>query len=234
MVSRTALHDGEAENEELLTAGARLLGFELTPHQIGAFGQYRSLLSFWNSRLNLTAVRDPALIVRLHFLDCLSVVSVLRRDGSILDIGSGAGFPGIPVKLMLPDKRVYLVEPRRKRANFLRQVTRVLKLTDVHVVESRLEDLSLQPIIPPVNETITRGLSDIRGFLKVSGELLAPSGLAVLMQGPRGAAVLDDLRSGLSGCGLIEGRSIRFELPFGGERRTILTFPKVRKASPGS
>ncbi len=233
MVSRTAPHDGEAENEELLTGGARLLGFELTPRQIVAFGQYRSLLSLWNSRLNLTAVREPELMVRLHFLDCLSVVSVLGRDGSILDIGSGAGFPGIPVKLMLPDKCVYLVEPRRKRANFLRQVMRVLKLTDVHVIESRLEDLSVQTI-PPINETITRGFSDTRGFLKMSGELLAPSGVAILMQGPRGAAVLDRLRSGLAGCGLIEGQSIRFELPFGGERRTLLTFQKVQRASPES
>ena len=231
MVSRKEPHD--TENEELLITGAKFLGFELTPQQIGAFGRYRSLLSFWNSRLNLTAVRQPELVVRLHFLDCLSVVPILRRDGSILDVGSGAGFPGIPIKLMLPDKRVYLVEPRRKRANFLRHVMRVLKLTDVHVIESRLEDLSAQPI-PPMEETITRGLSDTRGFLKVSGELLAPSGIAILMQGPKGAAVLDDLRGSLSGCGLIERQSIRFELPFGGERRTVLTFQKMQRASPES
>ncbi len=224
MVSRK-VPDDETRNEQLLIAGARSFHLELSARQIGAFGQYLSLLSFWNRRLNLTAIREPELVIRLHFLDSLSVVPLLSADGSILDIGSGAGFPGIPIKLMLPKKPVYLLEPRRKRANFLRQAMRELKLADVHVVEGRAADLSGEPL-PPMTETITRGFSDAPGFLEVSGEVLAPNGIAFLMHGPKGAAVLDKLRACLSSCGLSEGKSIHFELPFGGERRTVLTFPK--------
>ena len=224
MVSRK-VPDDENRNEQLLIAGARSFHLELSAHQIGAFGQYLSLLSFWNRRLNLTAIREPELVIRLHFLDSLSVVPLLSADGSILDIGSGAGFPGIPIKLMLPEKPVYLLEPRRKRANFLRQVMRELKLADVHVVEGRAADLSAEPL-PPLTETITRGFSDAPGFLGVSAEVLAPNGTAFLMHGPKGATVLDELRACLSRCGLSEGKSIHFELPFGGERRTVLTFPK--------
>ena len=225
MVSRKVPHGDETRNEQLLIEGAKSFHLELSAHQIRAFGQYLSLLSFWNQRLNLTAIREPELVVRLHFLDSLSVVPLLSAHGGILDIGSGAGLPGIPIKLMLPDKPVYLLEPRRKRANFLRHVMRELKLTDVHVIERRAGDLSAEPL-PPMKETITRGFSDAPGFLEVSGEVLAPNGVAFLMHGPKGASVLDELRACLSSCGLSEGESIHFELPFGGERRTVLTFPK--------
>ena len=225
MVSRKVPHDDEARNGQLLIAGAKAFGVELSPHQVRAFGQYLDLLAFWNQRLNLTAIREPELVVRRHFIDSLSVVPLLSRDGGILDAGSGAGFPGIPIKIALPGKTVYLLEPRRKRANFLRQVARELQLADIHVIEKRLEDLSTEPL-PSMRETVTRGFSDIPGFLKASAGLLSPGGTAVLMQGPKGTALLDELRDLVPGYGLAEGESSDFELPFGGERRTVLTFRK--------
>ena len=114
----SATNTAKNEHERLLIAGAKSFDLQLSPIQTEAFSHYLSLLLFWSTRLNLTAIRDEELVVRLHFVDSLSVVPLLRRDGSLLDIGSGAGVPGIPIKLVLPDKSVYLVEPRRKRANF--------------------------------------------------------------------------------------------------------------------
>ena len=213
------------KNERLLTAGARSVDVELSPLQTRAFRDYLSLLSFWGARLNLTAIHEEELVVRRHFVDSLSVVPLLSRDGCLLDIGSGAGFPGIPIKLAVPGKPVYLVEPRRKRANFLRHVARELKLTGLQVIESRVENLSGGEL-PFIAETITRGFSDIRGFLRVSGGLLAPGGVSILMQGPKGAAVLDDVREDLAEHGLSAERTVSFELPFGGERRTVLMFRK--------
>ena len=212
-------------SERLLTAGAVCFDVELSPHQTKAFRDYLSLLSFWGARLNLTAIHDEDLVVRRHFIDSLSVVPLVSRHGSLLDIGSGAGFPGIPIKLALPGKPVYLVEPRRKRANFLRHVARELKLTGLHVIESRIEDLAGEGL-PAIEETVTRGFSDIPGFLKVSGSLLAQGGLCVLMQGPKGAAVQDQVREELPEYGLRPERNVSFELPFGGERRTVLLFRK--------
>ena len=213
------------KNERLLTAGAGSFHVELSSLQAGAFRDYLSLLSFWGARLNLTAIHDEELVVRRHFIDSLSVVPLLSRDGSLLDIGSGAGFPGIPIKLAVPDKPVHLVEPRRKRANFLRQVARELKLTGLHVIESRLEDLAGEGL-PPIAETITRGFSDIRSFLRISGDLLAPRGISVLMQGPKGDAVLDEVQGELPEYGILAERTVSFGLPFGGERRTVLMFRK--------
>lgn len=225
MVSRKLPNDNGAMNEQLLTAGARSFDLDLSARQVAAFGQYLSLLSTWNSRLNLTAIREPDLVVRLHFLDSISVTPLLSANGGLLDIGSGGGFPGIPVKIMLPDKPVYLVEPRRKRANFLRHVIRELKLGDIQVMECRAGELSTETL-PPMKETVTRGFSDAPGFLEASGEVLAADGVAILMHGPKGLAALEDVRSCLPRCGLAEGESVHFELPFGNERRTVLTFPR--------
>lgn len=213
-------------DEQLLTDGARSFDLALSLQQIAAFASYRSLLSVWSARLNLTAIREDPLVVRLHFLDSLSVVPLLSRAGALMDIGSGAGFPGIPIKLAAPEKPLYLVEPRRKRANFLRHVIRELSLTDAHVIESRAEDLPTEEL-PPMMETVTRGFSDILGFVKASGKLLGPNGTGVLMQGPKGSAVLDEIRDCLSLHGFAEGRTVRFSLPFGSEQRTVLTFTKV-------
>ena len=216
----------DTKNQQLLIAGASVFGVELSSHQFDAFDQYLNLLGFWNQRLNLTAIRDPDLVVRRHFVDSLSIVPFLSRDGGILDVGSGAGFPGIPIKLALPGKAVHLVEPRRKRANFLKQVARELQLADVHVIERRMEDLSAEPV-PSMRETVTRGFSYIPGFLKASADLLGPGGLAIVMHGSKGMTLLEELRACIPGYGLTEGKSSHFDLPFGGERRTVLTFRKT-------
>ncbi|MDE0214280.1 MAG: 16S rRNA (guanine(527)-N(7))-methyltransferase RsmG [Deltaproteobacteria bacterium] len=215
-----------ASAEQLMIDGARSFDLELSPRQLAAFAGYRHLLSVWGARLNLTAIREDALVVRLHFLDSLSVVPLLSRADALMDIGSGAGFPGIPIKLVSPEKPVYLVEPRRKRANFLRHVIRELDLTDAHVIESRAEDMPTADI-PPMMETVTRGFSDIPEFVKASGKLLGPNGTGVLMQGPKGPAKLDELRGWFSLYGFTEGPTVRFSLPFGSEQRTVLTFKKV-------
>lgn len=224
MVSPTVPQD--TRNEQLLIAGAEAFGVELSSHQVEAFGRYFGLLGFWNRRLNLTAIRAPDLVARRHFVDSLSVVPFLSGDGGMLDVGSGAGFPGIPIKLALPGKTVHLLEPRRKRANFLRQVVRELQLADVHVIEKRMEDLSAERL-PSMRETITRGFSDIPGFLKASADVLGPGGVAVVMQGPKGMTLLDELRACIPGYGFTEGESSDFELPFGREQRTVLTFRKT-------
>ena len=217
---------GFSNDEQILIDGARSFGLALSPQQIAAFASYRSLLSVWGARLNLTAIREDPLVVRLHFLDSLSVVPLLSRADALMDIGSGAGFPGIPIKLVSQEKPVYLVEPRRKRANFLRHVIRELDLTNAHVIENRAEDLSIAGL-PPMMETVTRGFSDIPGFVKASGQLLGPGGTGVLMQGPKGPVMLDELRGCFSLYGFAEGQTVQFPLPFGSEQRTVLTFKKV-------
>jgi 16S rRNA (guanine527-N7)-methyltransferase len=132
--------------EDLLRAGAERLGVRLDPAQVEAFGRYLAELLHWSSQINLTGLRGPEEIVRGGFLDSLSCLALLPRDAHrALDIGPGAGFPSIPLKIARPHFAITLVEASRKKASFLRHVTRCLALSDVRVVQERAEHLARNP-----------------------------------------------------------------------------------------
>ena len=126
----------------VLLEGADILGLSLSPHQLAQFERYALDLVEWNRRANLTAITDPLDIVRKHFLDSLSVLSVcpLESGARIIDVGSGAGFPGLPLRIARPGLNVTLLEATRRKCDFLRHVVGALALDGVHIVNARAED----------------------------------------------------------------------------------------------
>lgn len=132
--------------EDLLIAGARALGLRLTQGQVAAFRAYQEEIRRWSARVNLTALRDPEDVVRAGFLDslaCLPLIPLGARRA--LDIGSGAGFPALPLKLLRPGLAFTLVEASRKKATFLRHIVRTLRVTEVRVVQRRAESMAGDP-----------------------------------------------------------------------------------------
>ena len=123
-----------------------LLGFQLTTRQITAFQRYEAELLEWNARMNLTAIRDPTGIRSKHFLDSLTCLPVLfeKPPQSLIDIGTGAGFPGIHLKIMLPKMRLTLVESVGKKLDFCRHVVNILELEEVAYFQARAEELGQQ------------------------------------------------------------------------------------------
>jgi 16S rRNA (guanine527-N7)-methyltransferase len=120
-------------------------GAGLTEEQLRAFAEYLRLLREWNEKFNLTAISQPQAIVTKHFLDSLTVASVvdLTRAKSLVDVGSGAGFPGLALKIAFPRLRVTLLDALQKRINFLQRVAEALDLRDVTFVHARAEDAVL-------------------------------------------------------------------------------------------
>jgi len=133
---------------QLLSTGAAQLGLSLTPDQLTLFDQYQRELLVGNEKINLTRIVDPDEISIKHFLDSLSLVVALpdpTTDLNVIDVGAGAGFPGIPLKIALPNLRLTLLETTGKKADFLRHVVDVLSLPNVRVVNARAEEAGRQP-----------------------------------------------------------------------------------------
>lgn len=131
-----------------LAEGLRDMGYEMDPAVVAQFETYREELLHWNERTNLTAITDPLEVEVRHFLDSLTVLQVLAGllgSGArlrIIDVGSGAGFPGIPLKLMAPEIRLTLLEATGKKVDFLRQVVSRLGLSTTEVVYGRAEEVA--------------------------------------------------------------------------------------------
>jgi 16S rRNA (guanine527-N7)-methyltransferase len=181
---------------------------------IELFRQYHDLLCEWNHRMNLISRYDETRIVRRHFIDSLSLLSFagIPAQTRLLDIGSGAGFPGIPIKICRPDIHVLLLEANRKKGLFLNHLIHELKLSDVRVIIGRAE----QPIEkkPVVEWVISRAVSDAATLVEWSTPYLNPSGSRIiLLKGPGAQNELDNLPDRISPLRILASRYITF-VPF--------------------
>lgn len=171
--------------DDLLVAGARALGIRLEAEEVKAFSAYREEVVRWSARTNLTALREPAEIVHEGFLDSLVCLPLIPAQASrVLDVGSGAGFPALPLKLIRSDLCFTLVEASRKKASFLRHMVRSLRLRDVRVLNLRAESLAQEPSeLGAYDLALARAVAPlpdqaglVRPFLRSGGLFLAQVG----------------------------------------------------------
>jgi 16S rRNA (guanine527-N7)-methyltransferase len=130
----------ETENRNLLVGGAKAFGIDLVEKSVEAFDLYLRELLKWNEKMNLTAIRSEKGIILKHFLDSLSVFPHLPKISSLLDIGSGAGFPGIPLKMIQPPLEITLIDSVRKKVDFQNHVIRTLGLKGIEAIHGRVQD----------------------------------------------------------------------------------------------
>ena len=142
---------GQPQMEKLIE-GTRKLGIELNASMVEQFELYYQVLIEWNKKFNLTAITDYQEVQIKHFLDSLTVTIALTKQEltktglSIMDIGTGAGFPGIPLKIMLPQSRLVLLEATTKKVTFVRYVAQRLELENVEIVDGRAEEVAHLPL----------------------------------------------------------------------------------------
>lgn len=177
------------ENEKLLASGIREIGLPSTPEQVTALITYLGELKKWSRAYNLTGLKTDRDIIIRNFLDSLLFCLVIPDElSSLADIGSGAGFPGIPIKILRPDLQVVLVEPTQKKALFLRHVCHGLGLKGIQVIDKRIEDVSGIT----VDALVTRALFTVKDFVKKAGHLLNANGIFILSKGPKLQEELDE------------------------------------------
>jgi 16S rRNA (guanine527-N7)-methyltransferase len=160
----------------------RPYGVAISPEVIEKIGAYISLLLKWNRKISLTTVTDPAEILKFHFGESIFATSALNFSQSRLaDVGSGAGFPGLPLAMVIPDLDVTLIESNTKKCAFLAEVTRELQIANVTVFRGRMEDLPESS--PPFEFIAARALGHHEDFLVWSMKRLTAHGKVVLWIG---------------------------------------------------
>jgi len=177
----TTLAAGPAQAElgRRLDKGAAELGLSLGRDDRNKLLQYLALLEKWNQAYNLTAIRDREKMVSGHLLDCLAVIPYMTGT-RVLDVGSGAGFPGIPIAVARPDTQVALLDSNHKKAAFLRQAVADLQLNNATVVCERVETWLAGEKFDCI---ISRAFAEIAEFIALTGHLLAPGGVFAAMKG---------------------------------------------------
>ena len=178
----------------MLLQGCRQLGIKLTDQQVESLETYLELLVKWNRHFNLSGITDPLQMVGYHLLDSLAIAPYLR-GGTVLDLGSGAGLPGIPLAVYTPDKRFYLLDSNGKKTRFLFQVKLALDLGNVSVANSRVEDYECPDQIDIVT---SRAFAPLATMVKVASRVTGGSGMLLAMKGTYPAAEIDGLPDGYS------------------------------------
>jgi len=158
--------------------GSEALGLTLTEEQVSRLQTYVELLNKWNKVYNLTSVRDPNDMVGRHILDSLTIVPYLKGD-SLLDVGTGAGLPGIPIAIMYPEIAVTLLDTNSKKTRFLQQAKAELGLANVTVVHARVEEAEL----PKFAMVTARAFATIKDIIDLTGQHCDDAGCLLLMKG---------------------------------------------------
>lgn len=218
--------------EELIRQGAGALGIALAPEETDRYGAALRELLEWNRRMNLTAADDARALAVKHVLDSLTYFRALEAGAGtrVLDVGTGAGFPGMVIKIHAPETPVVLLDSTRKKLDFVEHLAAALGLSGVSVIHARAEDAGRdRRWRGQFDVVVARAVAELRVLAELCLPFVRVGGHFLAMKGPRGDEELEAAGRALSLLGGEVERVVPLSLPFGaGERRLIL----IRKRRP--
>ncbi|CDE90263.1 MAG: 16S rRNA (guanine(527)-N(7))-methyltransferase RsmG [Clostridia bacterium] len=205
------------------------IDIKFTEEQLNQFYKYMNLLLEWNEKINLTAITDPNEVILKHFIDSLTINKYIKENSTLADVGTGAGFPGIPLKILRPDLKITLVDSLNKRINFLNEVINKLNLVNIETVHSRIEDFGKDKKYRESFDFVTaRAVAN----LAVLSEYLLPiakvGGQCVCM---KGSSVEEELSNGKNAIKVLGGKIKNideFVLPDSDMSRNVIIIDKIK------
>lgn len=215
---------------DLIENTRALLGVNITPTQVAAFEKYEQLLLDWNERINLTAINNPEEIRSKHFLDSLTCLKVMRDTAMdrIIDVGTGAGFPGIPIKILYPGIQLTLVDSVGKKTDFCRFLVQELRLDRVQILQERAEALGQQSLHREQYDwALARAVANLPVLLEYLLPLVRVNGHVLAMKGITAPAEAHRADHAASLLGGHLRRLLPVTLPGVADERYLVVFDKI-------
>lgn len=219
----------EDEFNNIIEKYAQKINIELQENQKKMLYQYMNILLEWNKRINLTAIVEENEIILKHFIDSLTIKKYIKQDNEVIDIGTGAGFPGIPLKILNNSIKLTLLDSVNKKINFLEQIKKELKLQNVECIHSRAEQYIIEN---NKRETYDIGVSRAVASLNTLVEYILPyikiNGICICMKGPN---IQEELKEAEKAINVLGGKIEKIEeitLPYSDIKRNIIIIRKEK------
>jgi len=221
--------------DQLVRCSRDLLGLDISPETQRAFSLYASELLAWNEKINLTAITDPEAIEMRHFLDSLSVLLAvpLTAGQRVIDVGTGAGFPGLPLRLMCPQIELTLLEATTKKTDFLKHILQKLNLQNVRVLNARAEDAGQDfANREQFDVAVARAVAQMRVLVEYMLPLCKIGGRCVALKGENAIAETQQAEHALKMLGGRVEKVIPVELPSVPETHYLVVIQKIAATPP--
>lgn len=218
-------------NEDILRQGIKDFGIEVNDQMISDLKTYREILVDWNQKMNLTGIEEEKEVFIKHFLDSISAVSNgYIKDGiSLIDVGTGAGFPGLPLKICLQNIKLTLLDSLNKRINFLQEVSNTVNLKDVEFIHGRAEDFGKNSDYREQYDVATaRAVAGLPILMEFCVPFVKVGGYFVCLKGPNANLELEESKKAMEVLGLEYIEKIDIKLPEIDLDHNILVFKKVK------
>ncbi|MBZ4646147.1 MAG: rRNA (guanine527-N7)-methyltransferase [Petroclostridium sp.] len=216
---------------EILKEGARQFNIDLSSEQIDKFMVYKKLLLEWNEKINLTAIEDEGEVIIKHFLDSISclLTDKFTNHCTVIDVGTGAGFPGLPIKIVRQDISITLLDSLNKRINFLNEVINKLYLPAVETLHGRAEDIGNNKYREKFDISISRAVANLSVLAEYCLPLVKIGGYFISMKGPDVKEELEQANKAIDILGgeLSDVKLVR--LPFTEINHSLVIVKKIRQ-----
>lgn len=219
------------EYYDLLNEACKKVNIEFDEIMYDKFLKYKNLLQEWNQKINLTAIIDDDGIFKKHFLDCIKIFSFneIAKAKKVIDVGTGAGFPGIPMKIVKPELEIVLLDSLLKRVNFLNEVIKELKLEKITAIHGRAEDFAANAYRENFDIAVSRAVANLTVLSELCLPFVRPGGYFLAMKGPSVESEISDAKKAINVLGGELEKVVEVEIEDSDLKHNLVVIRKIHK-----